>query len=204
MLNFFNSALKCIVKGFLTQPRGCLVQQMQLDTSTLKYRSRFSCLSGVWLSHTISHQFPNITQYPGDLLADSHFWVVHFRKIPHPGMHNSISNFLPESGWRPLCHLVLTPEMIIVSTDWIVFRSGFIIAWWFDIIPWWRHQMETFSAVLAICAGNSHKGQWRGALMFSLICVWIDGWVNNREAGDLRRHRAHYDVIVMMVFLTTR
>ena len=32
--------------------------------------------------------------------------------------------------------------------------------------------------------------------MFSLICAWIKGWVNNREAGDLRRHRAHYDVIV--------
>ena len=41
------------------------------------------------------------------------------------------------------------------------------------------------------------KGQWRRALMFSLICVWIDSWVNNREAGDLRLHRAHYDVIVM-------
>ena len=66
--------------------------------------------------------------------------------------------------------------------------------------------METFSALLAICAGNSpvsgefpHKGQWRGALMFSLICVWINGWVNNREAGDLRRHRVHYDVRVMCV-----
>ena len=45
---------------------------------------------------------------------------------------------------------------------------------------------------------SPHKGQWRGALMFSLICVWINGWVNNREAGDLRRYRTHYDVIVMM------
>ena len=44
---------------------------------------------------------------------------------------------------------------------------------------------------------SPHKGQWRGALIFSLICVWINGWVNNREAGDLRWHRAHYDVIVM-------
>ena len=42
-----------------------------------------------------------------------------------------------------------------------------------------------------------HKGQWRGALMFSLICVWINGWVNNGEAGDLRRYRAYYDVTVM-------
>ena len=33
--------------------------------------------------------------------------------------------------------------------------------------------------------------------MFSLICVWIKSWVNNRNAGDLRRYRAHYDVIVM-------
>ena len=39
--------------------------------------------------------------------------------------------------------------------------------------------------------------QWRGALMFSLIWAWINGWVNNRETGDLRRHRAHYGVIVM-------
>ena len=65
--------------------------------------------------------------------------------------------------------------------------------------------METFSALLAICAVNSpvpgdspHKGQWRGALIFSLICVWINGWVNNREAGDLRHHRAYYDVTVMI------
>ena len=45
---------------------------------------------------------------------------------------------------------------------------------------------------------SPHKGQWRGALMFTLICARINGWVNNGEAGDLRRHRAHYDVIVMI------
>ena len=33
--------------------------------------------------------------------------------------------------------------------------------------------------------------------MFSLICVWINAWINNREAGDLRRYHAHYDVTVM-------
>ena len=42
-----------------------------------------------------------------------------------------------------------------------------------------------------------HKGQWRGALMFTLICARLNGWVNNREAGDLRRQHGHYDVIVM-------
>ena len=44
---------------------------------------------------------------------------------------------------------------------------------------------------------HTKASEWRGALMSYLICVWINGWVNNREAGDLRRHRSHYDVIVM-------
>ena len=44
---------------------------------------------------------------------------------------------------------------------------------------------------------SPQKGQWRRALMFSLICVWINGWVNNREAVDFRRYRTHYDIIVM-------
>ena len=73
---------------------------------------------------------------------------------------------------------------------------------------WWR-QMETFSALLALCEGNSpvnspHKGQWRGALMFSKICAWMNGWVNNGKTGDLRRHRAHYDVTVMWPFVRGR
>ena len=42
-----------------------------------------------------------------------------------------------------------------------------------------------------------HRGQWCGALMFSLICAWRNGWVNNRQTGDLRPNCAHYDVIVM-------
>ena len=64
--------------------------------------------------------------------------------------------------------------------------------------------MGTFSALLALCGGlhrshinSPHKGQWRTALMFSLICAWTNGWVNNRDAGDLKRHRAHYDVTIM-------
>ena len=44
---------------------------------------------------------------------------------------------------------------------------------------------------------SPHQVQWRGALMFSLICTRINGWVNNGEAGDLRRNRDHYDVTVM-------
>ena len=65
-----------------------------------------------------------------------------------------------------------------------------------------------FFALLAICAGNSpvpvnspHKGQWCGAFMFSLICVRINAWINNHEAGDLRRYPAHYDITLMIILL---
>ena len=46
------------------------------------------------------------------------------------------------------------------------------------------------------------QSQWLGALVFSLICAWINDWIINRGAGDLRRHRAHYHVIVMCVVLS--
>ena len=69
---------------------------------------------------------------------------------------------------------------------------------------WWCHQMETFCALLAICVGNSPvTGEFPSqrpvtrSFDFSLICVWINSWVNIREAGDLRRYHAHYDVTVM-------
>ena len=44
---------------------------------------------------------------------------------------------------------------------------------------------------------SPHKGQWCRALMFSLICALTKSWANYGDAGDLRSHRAHYDVIVM-------
>ena len=60
--------------------------------------------------------------------------------------------------------------------------------------------METFSALLALCAGNSPvTGQFHAQRPVTRSFeVFFDlRWVNNREAGDLRRQRAHYGVIVM-------
>ena len=66
--------------------------------------------------------------------------------------------------------------------------------------------METFSALLSIGRGlhrsrriplYPHKGQWGWALVFSLITAWTNSWVNNQNAGDLRRHHAHYDATVI-------
>ena len=71
-----------------------------------------------------------------------------------------------------------------------------------DVIKW-KHLPRYWPFVRGIHWSpdhTPHKGQWRKALMFSLICVWINGWVNNRATGNLRRH---YDVIVMWNFFST-
>ena len=65
--------------------------------------------------------------------------------------------------------------------------------------------METFPALLALCARNSpvtcefpsKASEAELALMFSLICAWTNGWANNRNAVNLRLHHAHYDVTVI-------
>ena len=68
-----------------------------------------------------------------------------------------------------------------------------------DVIKW-KHFPRYWPFVRGIHrspVNSPQKGQCRGALMFCLICVWINGWINNREAGDLIGYRAQYDVIVM-------
>ena len=69
-----------------------------------------------------------------------------------------------------------------------------------DVVIKWKHFPRYWPFVRGIHrspVNSPHKGQWRGTLMFSMICVCIYGWVNNRKAGDLRCHRTNYDVIVM-------
>ena len=92
-------------------------------------------------------------------------------------------------------------------TCWFTYHPGYVpplfTSLWHilhdDVIKW-KHFPRYWPFVRGIHrspVNSPHKGQWCGPLMFTLICVWINDWVNNREAGDLRRYRAHYDVTVM-------
>ena len=108
-------------------------------------------------------------------------------------------NFEDENSWNYLCQ-----QCMKISNSYIQCQYWFTIdsiqwnntnnsQWIFSLsshvfkhITWWCHQMETFSVLLAICAGNSPvpgefptQGPVDGAFMFSLICVWINSWVNN-------------------------
>ena len=93
-----------------------------------------------------------------------------------------------------LCsYLYKLPSLGVMTTAWTNIHDG-VIKWKYSPRYWPFVQGIHRSPV-----NSPHKGQWRGALMFSLICVWINGWVKNREADDLRRQLAHYDVTVMLV-----
>ena len=108
-------------------------------------------------------------------------------------------NMIEYRSVKRVCFMIgSSGSKVVVVVVFVVVGSNNISS------TWWRLRMETFPRYWPFVQGihrspvNSlHKGQWRGALMFSLICAWINGWANNGEAGDLRRHRAHYDVIVI-------
>ena len=84
-----------------------------------------------------------------------------------------------------------------------VIRTVGSINWTHDDVIKWKHFPRYCPFVRGIhrsSVNSPHKGQWCGALMFSLISVWIKVSVSNREAGDLRCHHTHYDVIVMLYY----
>ena len=68
-----------------------------------------------------------------------------------------------------------------------------------DVIKW-KHFPRYWPVVLGIHrspVNSPHKGQWRGVLIFPLICVWTKYWLNNRDVDDLICYRVHYDVNAM-------
>ena len=88
--------------------------------------------------------------------------------------------------------------------------------WWFETLSrllwrhrnvypsWRRHQMETFLRYWPFVRGI-HRSQMpmTRSFMFSLISAWTNGWANNRDVCDLRRHRAHYDATILIPFRIT-
>ena len=119
-------------------------------------------------------------------------------------------NIFRYSSPVPICHTC--QQQIAESCQyydmhmWLYYISGsasHLI--YHDDVMKWKHFPRYWPFVRGIHrspVNSPHKGQWRGALMFSLVCVWINGWVNNREGSDLRRHRTHYDVTVMCWLMT--
>ena len=138
-------------------------------------------------------------------------WVLLAPDGPHVGpMNLAIREYLaPMDGrWRSFFEYVV----FFLIQVWSIFHLCHICAMCSivlcheDVIKW-KHFPRYWPFVRGIhrsLVNSPHKGQWRRALMFSLICAWINGWVNNREAGDLRRNCTHYDVTIMLRQIITR
>ena len=95
----------------------------------------------------------------------------------------------------------VTDDCNFATWAWQTWYLGMLafVAYHDDVIKW-KHFLRYWPFVRGnhrSPVNSPHKGQWRVALMFTLICARINGWVNNRDVGDLRLYRAHYDVIVM-------
>ena len=121
-------------------------------------------------------------------------WYCAFR-LPGLGQHFGVLDIW--TSW--CCAAKYMPTQFAARCEGPVGASGGDTQTHDDVIKW-KHFPRYWPFVRGIHrspVNSPHKGQWRGALMFSLICVWINGWVNNRDAGDLRRYRAPYDIIVM-------
>ena len=163
------------------------------------------CLCPIYWSQVLSREW-RCSWSSADRRCSNYIWVI-----------NNLDAYLGASyirdlvvdvvGWNHYCHLII----LILSCALCFCHNvlGHVLAVCSIPLPmaWWRHQMETISALLALCAGNSRvTGEFPTQRpvtrsfddFFDLcLCVWTSGWANTRAAGDLRRHRANYDVTVM-------
>ena len=88
-----------------------------------------------------------------------------------------------------------------IKNTFLHMKNWYDALWDHDDVIKWKQFSRHWPFVCGIHrspVNSPHKGQWGGALMFSLICTWINGLVNTREAGELRRYFTHCDVIVMI------
>ena len=128
---------------------------------------------------------------------------------PHDGGHSprmrsgglgvkAFSQILSDDSWSNSFKHISTGEHSL-HISW---RSTHLLHLYF-LFSWWRHRIKIFSALLALYAGNSPvTGEFppQRPLTRSFDVFFdlrLNGWVNNQDAGDLRRHRAKYDVTVM-------
>ena len=110
----------------------------------------------------------------------------------------SMWQWLLNGLWRHVSFSDLVPGLCVCNID-SFFLSHELTH--HDGVIKWQHFPRYWPFVRGIHrspVNSPHKGQWRGALVFSLICGRINGWVNKWEADDLRHHHTHYDVTVRL------
>ena len=103
----------------------------------------------------------------------------------------------------PLLLLLLLALLLLTLLITLLHSPCLMAAEPHDDVIKWKHfprYLPFVREIQRLPVNSTHKGQWRGVLIFSFICAWTNNWVNNGDAGDLRRNRSHYDVIVMQEY----
>ena len=108
------------------------------------------------------------------------YWILGTKHLCHARLPYWVKANGCEKFYPSMCF-----KLFPVSQNMVASSKHFSRYW---LLVWWNHRSSV---------NSPHKGQRRGALMFSLISAWINGWVNNHKAGDLRHHCTHYDVTVL-------
>ena len=130
--------------------------------------------------------------YVNNASASIHLHYFLYRCVSATMLHGTRQSRNPAG--HPVTYIWVVPATIsslLCNKPWAV-RD--------DVIKW-KHFPRYWPFVRGIHrspVNSRHKDQWRGALMFSFMLAWINGWANNGDAGDLRIHRAHHDVTVMV------
>ena len=101
-------------------------------------------------------------------------------------------------------HLFLIGSRRFLAVSNCIDLTGIVLLWRHDGVIKWKPFPRYWSFVSGIHRSpveSPHKGQWHGALVLSLICIWTSGWANNRDLDDLKCHGTHYDVAVMYFWI---
>ena len=174
----------------------------------IRYFDKFWC-SQRWKASLRWHFCFSFYSWQVDNWLKQHEWIL-------PGLSTKIYRHPRYYQWDVAIYNksiqnVLKTRTFFNGQSYITFISAFRSYWnYLENMMMWLPSMMTswngnfFPRYWSFVRGihrspvnSQHKCQWRGALVFSLICPWLNSRVNSREVGDLRRHRADYDVTVM-------
>ena len=145
------------------------------------------CLCHIFWSHVLSWEW-RCSWSSADRLCSNYIWVI--------------NNLIAYKG-----ALILEILRYVITRCYMWYTSSKLFSMcsaYYDLIKW-KHFLRYWPFVRGIHrspVNSAHKGQWRRALMFSLICPRINGWVNNVVAGDLRCRRAYSDITVISIVLS--
>ena len=191
------SALVCLTHwGWVTHICVNQLNFIDLDNGLLPGRRQAITWvnAGILLIRLLGTKFSEISIEDHIFSFKKCIWICRLRNAIHFSRFQCIKNisrkYAHSFSVPPFVGVILYPQALMIHV--VFLRTLFMMT---------SSNGNIFRVTGHLCGEFTGRRWIPGALMFSLICVQINGWVNNRKAGDLRRYRTHYVVIVMSKLL---